>query len=267
MGGAIVRGLVDAGTVPNLAIADRDAGKQRAFADLGCSAHADVASMLDWLRATEAAPGDGVLVVGCKPQGLPETGPEIAKALQADSDTERLVISIVAGVTAEAVRQHVGSRSRIVRIMPNTPVAIRRGCSALVRGSTATNEDATLARTLFEAVGLVIEIDEAEMDAFSITVGSGPAYVFLLAELLADAGAAAGLDRVQALQAIIATTAGAADMLAASSETPEQLRANVTSPGGMTARAIETLDDAGIRDAFVRAVEAGRDRGRELSRS
>jgi pyrroline-5-carboxylate reductase len=176
------------------------------------------------------------------------------------------VLSILAGAPAATVREALGGRARVVRVMPNTPALVGRGMTALAPGPETTADDRAFARAFFGAVGTVIEIDEARMDAFTAVAGSGPAYVFLLAEALAAAGAAAGLDAADALLAARETIAGAGVLLGGSAEEPAALRRRVTSPGGTTVAALAVFEDAGLREIVARAVLAARDRGAELAR-
>lgn len=179
----------------------------------------------------------------------------------------RLVVSIMAGITTAALRHGLGDRARIVRVMPNTPIGLGLGMSAVCAGPGAAEEDVARVEQLFGASGKTMRIDEGLMDAFTALAGSGPAYVFHLAEAMVEAAEQLGFDRERALTIVRQTVAGAGAMLDASPETPRALRAAVTSKGGTTAAAINLLEDAGVQDTVVRAIHAARHRGAELGRA
>ncbi len=150
--------------------------------------------------------------------------------------------------------------------MPNTPAQIVKGITALFPGPGATPKDLATARYLFQAVGKVIDLPESLLDAFTAVAGSGPAYLFHLAESMAAGAEAVGFDRPQALELVRATIAGAAGLLEAATDTdPADLRAMVTSKGGTTAAAITLLEDRAVLPAMRDAITAARDRGRELA--
>lgn len=176
------------------------------------------------------------------------------------------MVSIMAGVTAATVSRGLGDAGRVVRVMPNTPIGLGLGMSAVCAGPRAGEEDVARAERLFGASGKTMRIDEGLMDAFTALAGSGPAYVFHLAEAMVEAAEQLGFDRERALTIVRQTVAGAGALLDASPETPRALRAAVTSKGGTTAAAVGVLDDAGVSDAVVRAIHAARHRGAELGR-
>ena len=190
--------------------------------------------------------------------------PAVAEALGgALRTTPRLLVSILAGTPTMRVAQELGGR--VVRLMPNTPAQIGKGITAMCPGPGATGDDLAATRALFESVGRVIDLPEGLLDAFTGVAGSGPAYVFYLAEAMAAGAEAVGFSRGQALELTRATIAGAAGLLEASPETePAELRAMVTSKGGTTAAATAVLDARAVVDAFREAIVAARDRGREL---
>lgn len=200
------------------------------------------------------------ILLAVKPQMLSVAGADLAGA--ADG---RGVISILAGSTIARLGAAVGAGARIVRTMPNLPARIGKGVTALAPAPDATLDDRAFARTLFECVGEVIDLDEPLMDAFTAIAGSGPAYVFYLAEALRDAGAQLGLEPADTLRIVRATIAGAGALLAQSADDPADLRAAVTSKKGTTDAAITALENAGVRAAFERAAVAARDRGAELA--
>ena len=163
------------------------------------------------------------------------------------------------------VRSALGGRARVIRVMPNTPAQLRRGVSAIAIGEGASEDDAQFAVALFESVGEVVRVDESMIDAFTALAGSGPAYVFYLAEAMMRAGVEIGFDEATADRIVRGTIAGSAALLSDSTDRkPIDLRAAVTSKGGTTFAATQSLDASGAMDAIVRAIIAARDRGREL---
>ncbi|MGD9786260.1 MAG: pyrroline-5-carboxylate reductase [Hyphomicrobiaceae bacterium] len=205
-----------------------------------------------------------VIVVAVKPQAMDQVFPPLA----ALAGPGTLVLSIAAGRTLASFERHLPTRAAVVRAMPNTPAAIGRGITVCVANAHVSTEQRSLATSLLEAVGEVGWVeDEAHMDAVTAVSGSGPAYVFLLAEALAAAGVRAGLDPALSERLSRATVAGAGELLHRSRESAAQLRHNVTSPGGTTAAALGVLmrDRTGLVDLMVEAVEAAKKRGRELA--
>jgi len=221
--------------------------------DAGARIIADVAMM------GGALPRVAVLAV--KPQAMGVILPAVARAIGRDT----VAVSIAAGTTLAGLSGPLGSRP-IVRVMPNTPAQIGRGMSVAVANAAASAADREAVTALMEAVGEVAWLDdEALMDAVTAVSGSGPAYVFLLAETLADAGRAAGLPSELAVRLARATVAGSGELLGRSDLDPATLRKNVTSPGGTTAAALSVLmGEDGLGALMTRAVAAAKARGREL---
>jgi len=179
----------------------------------------------------------------------------------------RRVLSILAGTTIDRLESLLPEGTAVVRAMPNTPALLGAGATAIAAGSHATVEDVEWAEVLLATVGLVVRQEEKSLDAVTGLSGSGPAYVFMVAEALIDAGVFAGLDRATASALSIQTILGAARMLAESGQSPEALREQVTSPGGTTAAGLQVLERAGVRAAFLEAVTAATARSEELGRS
>ena len=203
-----------------------------------------------------------VLILAVKPQQLLE----VMATLTAYMHPERtLVVSIAAGILTKQIEQTAGDQVRVVRVMPNTPALIGAGASAVCRGAQATAEDIECTRALLEAVGLVVEVAEKEMDAVTALSGSGPAYVFYLFEAMLAAAARLKLDDTQARALVQATVEGAARLVKETGLSPDELRRRVTSKGGTTERAIHELDQRQVREHIVAAVRAAHDRSRELS--
>ena len=174
------------------------------------------------------------------------------------------VLSIAAGVTLASLESALGAGVPVVRAMPNTPALVGSGAAAIAGGSSASDTDLDWADTLLSAVGTVVRVPEHLLDAVTGLSGSGPAYVFLVAEALIEGGVLAGLPRDVATTLAIQTLAGAGRMLVETGSTPEELRAQVTSPGGTTAAGLRALEAAGVRSAFLEAVAAATARSREL---
>ena len=261
MASAILGGAGASGALPaEVCVVDPNPDKRTEFRLVVASA----AEGLAWLRACETRTGrSGVLLLAVKPQMLASVRDELGPA----GIGERLVISILAGVPGAVVRRELGGRCRVVRVMPNTPAQIRRGVSAVSSSAGATTEDAAFARALFRGVGdVVIDLAEDQMDAFTGVAGSGPAYVFYLAEAMERAATEIGLPTEHVRAIVTETIAGAAELLRSSGDAPSELRGRVTSKGGTTAAATSVFDESGLTQIVVRAITAARDRGRELGR-
>ncbi|MEX2016604.1 MAG: pyrroline-5-carboxylate reductase, partial [Candidatus Hydrogenedentales bacterium] len=177
-----------------------------------------------------------------------------------------LVISVAAGVSSAFISNGLGGGARVVRVMPNTPALVRAGATGLAAGADCTAADVALARRIFEAVGVVEEVRENQLDAVTAISGSGPAYFFYLAECLAKAGEKEGLSTAQANRLAAATLAGAGKLLQESSESPAELRERVTSPGGTTFAALEMFRALDFEGAVNTAVAAAAARSRELGK-
>ena len=222
-------------------------------------------------RQAIAAAAPGVTVAGGPVAGVdaviavkPDVVAAVLPAL-AEAGVGR-VLSIAAGVRTGAVEAGLPERTAVVRAMPNTPALVGRGAAAIAPGSAASPEDLEWARGILEAVGTVTVVSEADLDAVTGLSGSGPAYLFRLAEALRDAGVAQGLDPGTADGLTRQTLLGAATLLAESGEDPGRLRENVTSPGGTTAAGLAVLDDADFLGLIDRVVDAATRRSRELGR-
>lgn len=187
-------------------------------------------------------------------------------AALAAAGSQAPVLSIAAGVTLGRLEAALAPGTPAVRAMPNTPALVGAGAAAVAAGTAAGDAELAWAEGVLGAVGTVVRVDEPLLDAVTGLSGSGPAYVFLVAEALIDAGVLAGLPRAVAAVLARQTLLGAARLLDESGEGPEALRAAVTSPGGTTAAGLRALESAGVRAAFLDAVTAAADRSRELGR-
>ena len=214
------------------------------------------------LSLTEAAASAGVLLLAVKPQDIDV----LLEALAPHVDAGRhLLVSVAAGVPTARIEAALPPGTPVVRVMPNTPALVDEGMSVLSPGAHAGEEHLDEAEELLAAVGRVRRVPESQQDAVTALSGSGPAYFFFLVEAMIDAGILLGLPRTLAADLIVQTALGAAVMLRDSGEHPVQLREAVTSPGGTTVAAIRELERHGVRAAMLAALEAARDRSRELA--
>ena len=257
MGSALVRGLIHAGVMPsaNLRLFDTNAAAALTLAaSVGPGAQAANS-------ASAAIAQADIILIAVKPPLVPVVLAEIAPALT----SQQLVISIAAGVRLAAMEALLPSGIPVIRTMPNTPALVGCGATALCRGSHATEEHLALAQSLFASVGVSVEVPERLLDAVTGLSGSGPAYVYLIIEALADGGVKEGLPRDIARLLAAQTVLGAAQMALSSDQHPAQLKDNVTTPGGTTIAALHVLERAGLRAALMDAVHAAAERSRELS--
>ena len=252
IGGLIARGMPAA----SIAVAEPLAAARDALQrDFGVSVGAGT--------ALSAGKADGV-VLAVKPQVMREACAALAPALA----PEALVISVAAGITTGQLDRWLGGSRRVVRAMPNTPAVLGAGATGLFANARCSASDRQLAETVLGAVGLTAWIDdETLMDSVTALSGSGPAYLFLLAEAMADAATAQGLPADTARALTRQTLLGAARMLAEGDEEAATLRARVTSPGGTTQAAIEAFEAGGLRELVQRALAAAQRRGVELAQS
>lgn len=252
MGEALVGGLLDAGwDATSIAVAEVDPERRRGIEERFPGVR--VAPTPAWV----AAEAD-VVLVAVKP-------PDVVGALEqtaAGLGTDALVLSIAAGVTIATLEAAAPGRA-VVRAMPNTPALVGQAATALAAGNHATAAHLDLAERILGAVGVVVRVPEEHLDAVTGLSGSGPAYVFLVAEALIEAGVLAGLPRDTADTLTRETLLGAATLLAQGGD-PADLRAAVTSPGGTTAAGLHALEEHGTRAAFLDAVRAAAARSREL---
>lgn len=257
MASAILHGATEAGVLGKVCVADRNESKRKTFP----AAVATPAEVIKWLEANESEPGTGQIMLAVKPQMLDEVADEIA-----DLVGERVVISILAGQRGSRIRDAFGGSCRVVRVMPNTPSQVRKGTSAIALSAGATDADAAFSDRLFHAVGKVVHLDESMMDAFTSVAGSGPAYIFYLAEAMQQGALAVGLNAETARTIVEQTIYGAAELLHSDELSAAELRKRVTSKKGTTQAATDTFDKLGVMDAIARGIVASRDRGIELGR-
>jgi pyrroline-5-carboxylate reductase len=190
----------------------------------------------------------------------------VCRSLAAEGSRTR-VLSIAAGVTLQSLEAALAPDTPAVRAMPNTPALVGAGVAAIAGGRAASDDDLTWAESILGAVGTVVRLDESLLDAVTGLSGSGPAYVFLVVESMIEGGVLSGLPRPVASTLAVQTVLGAARLLAESGDSPEALRAAVTSPAGTTAAGLRALERAGVRSAFLDAVTAATDRSKQLGGS
>lgn len=211
--------------------------------------------------SAEAVEGADVVLLAVKPQYMAQALQQIAPGLGAGS----VVVSVAAGVTTATLEDGLGSQVAVVRAMPNTPALIGEGVTAISAGSRAGDADLQVAERLLAGSGEVVTVPEALQDAVTAISGSGPAYLFYLAEAMVDAGVGLGVPRTTATQLVAQTLRGAAGLLTQQDAHPTLLRERVTSPGGTTAAAVAALDAGAVRADVAEAMRAAARRSYELS--
>lgn len=246
LGGLLAGGWAEAG---ELAVIEKLPERRSQLAERFAGVHV----------AADPLPSEGA-IIAVKPADV-----EAAARAVAAAGVGR-VLSIAAGVPLSKLEAALGAGVPVVRAMPNTPALVGAGAAAISPGSSTGEDDLAWAGSILGSVGSVVRVDEALLDAVTGLSGSGPAYVFLVAEALIDAGVLGGLPRPVAVELAIQTLLGSARLLSESGDTPVALRAAVTSPGGTTAAGLRVLEAAGVRAAFIDAVVAATERSRELGR-
>ena len=253
MASALVQGVVQSGALApgDVIVSDVIAAAAQRLATVAGVAFAETNADLVALA--------GALVLCVKPNDALAALRSLRKG-----SAKKLVISIVAGLPIAALQKAAGPGVRIVRVMPNTPALVHKGAAAYALGATATAADAALTEKIFGAVGEVVCVKEALLDVVTGLSGSGPAYIYVVIEALADAGVLMGLPRELAQKLAAQTVAGAAEMVLKTGRHPAALKDEVASPGGTTIAGLEALEAAGLRSALLRAVRAATERAREI---
>lgn len=250
MAEALVKGLLHAKVMPpaSILVSDVKAERLAHFAEEhGVKTTQDNHALV---RACD------VIVLSVKPQVIDK----VLGLIGADVTAGKLVISVAAGVPVSAIEARLPDGAHVVRTMPNTPATVQAGATAIAAGTHATEEDLEVARALFTAVGRVVTLDESLLDAVTGLSGSGPAYVMLMIEALADGGVKVGLHRDTALLLAAQTVYGSAKLLLDTGEHPGRLKDMVTSPGGTAIAGLHTLESGGLRRTLIDAVEAATNR-------
>jgi pyrroline-5-carboxylate reductase len=254
MAAALIKGLLHGKVVPPEAIVASDVKSERL--DQLRAAHGIRTTTDNHALVRES----DVVVLSVKPQVIDKVLTEVGKDVRAN----QLVISVAAGVPIEAIEMRLPPGSHVVRSMPNTPATVQAGATAIARGEHASDADLAVARELFEAVGRVVALDESQLDAVTGLSGSGPAYIMLIIEALADGGVKVGLHRDTALLLAAQTVLGSASLLLETGEHPGRLKDMVTSPGGTAIAGLHTLESGALRKTLIDAVEAATRRAGEL---
>lgn len=266
--GGIAAAVIDASRV---FVIEPDTAKHAALNELSVRVSSSASEGVEWISSINLAseearkPGAaaGQVVLCVKPQMLPQAAADIRAAF----NSPRVAISILAGTPSSIVRRSLGEHARVVRAMPNLAASISQGATAICLGDGASDADDAVAHAIFHAVGpMVMRLDESKFDAFTAMAGSGPAYLFYLAQGMIEGGVRAGLTDEQARNATRQTLLGAAMLLSRSDQAPESLRAAVTSKGGTTAAAVGVLDNREALRAIADAIVAGAARGAELAK-
>ncbi|MGH7326646.1 MAG: pyrroline-5-carboxylate reductase [Candidatus Rokuibacteriota bacterium] len=254
MGEALIRGLVAANVVPAEAIWASDVRIER-LKELDRQYGIQLApSNVELVRQAD------VVILAVKPQIITPVLREIAPAMT----KRKLMISLAAGVSTARIRALVGKDVRLIRVMPNTPALVLEGVTAIAKADGLEPDDLDVAGEIFSAVGRVVVLDEDLLDAVTGLSGSGPAYVALVIESLADGGVKMGLDRLTAMTLATQTVLGAAKLLLETGMHPGALKDMVSSPGGTSITGIAALEEGGIRTTFIKAVERATLRSKEL---
>jgi len=255
MGEALVSGLVSSQSAPPGHIICTDVSEVKLAA---IQEKYGVRTTTDNIEAIQAA---NIVIFAVKPQILASVLTETADVL----DMSKLVISIAAGVPLAAIEACLNKKLRLIRVMPNIAAFVKESATAIAAGKNTDKTDIQIAKTIFDSIGKTVFIEEnVLMDAITGLSGSGPAYIFLMVDAMADAGVKMGLSRQDALLLSMQTVLGSAKLLLETKEHPGQLKDRVTSPGGTAIAGIHTLEKGGLRTTIINAVEAATNRSREL---
>lgn len=254
MAAALAKGFVNAGLVSPDSLIGSDpvpAGREAFSRSVGCETTDSNADVLAKAK---------VVFLAFKPHQLDEA----TEAVRDQFDESHLVISILAGVRLAKLDAACGGRTRLVRVMPNTPALVGEGACGYALGQSATAEDGELVKRLLSAVGVAYEVKERLIDAVTGLSGSGPAYGYMIIEALSDGGVAAGLPRDISTRLAAQTMLGAAKMVLETGKHPGELKDMVCSPGGTTIEGVHELEEGGVRSALISAVRAATERAVEL---
>lgn len=254
MGAAFAGGVISSGIIKaaEIIVADIDGSRLENLAcDLG------VATTTNALKAANQAE---LVLLAVKPSVVGSVVEEIAAVA-----ANKLIISIAAGVSLQAIESRLPDNAGVIRAMPNTPCQIGAGAIGFCVGASVTRPQTEQAKSIFDSVGISVQVPESMLDAVTALSGSGPAYVYLMIEALSDAGVRVGLPRDAALKLAAQTVYGAAQMVISEHAHPAVLKDQVTSPGGTTIAGLDALEKAGFRSAVIEAVKAAARRSKELS--
>lgn len=255
MGEALIKGIIHARLVPsgNIYASDMDLAKlqilEKELKINICKGNCDAVINSD------------VLIIAVKPQIVPAVLSEIKSSIK-----NQLIISIAAGVTIDTFETNLPPKTKVVRVMPNIAATVEEAASAISPGSAVSKEDTAIAASIFNAIGKTVLLQENLMDAVTGLSGSGPAYIFMIIEALADGGVHEGLDRSTAKLLAAQTVLGAAKMVLDGGSHTGELKDMVTSPGGTTIRGLRVMEEQGVRIAMMNAVIAACERSKELGK-
>jgi pyrroline-5-carboxylate reductase len=255
MGEALIKGIIHARLVSskNIYASDMDLAKLKILENELkiniCKGNCDAVINSD------------VLIIAVKPPIVPAVLSEIKSSIK-----NQLIISIAAGVTIETYEKNLPPKTKVVRVMPNIAATVEEAASAISPGSAVTKEDTAIAASIFNAIGKTVQLQEHLMDAVTGLSGSGPAYIFMIIEALADGGVHEGLDRNTARLLAAQTVLGAAKMVLDGASHTAELKDMVTSPGGTTIRGLRVMEEQGVRIAMMNAVIAACERSKELGK-
>jgi len=254
MGEALISGLISSrSSIPDNIICS-DIRKDKLKSIKGTYGVATTNNNLDVVKASE------IVIYSVKPQIMAS----ILKETAASLDMSKVIISIAAGVPLAAIESCLNKDLRVIRVMPNIAASVKEGAAAIAAGRHALKDDLKIAKAIFDSVGKSVIIEEELMDTITGLSGSGPAYIFLIVDALADAGVKMGLSREDALFLSSQTVLGAAKLLIETKEHPGKLKDRVTSPGGTAIAALHTLEQGGLRTTLINAVEVATKRSKEL---
>jgi len=254
MGGALVQGIISLSAVSprSLTVADTDEGRLNELADK--------LKVLTTTDNREAMREADVLLLAVKPQKMGE----VLAGLDASLAPEMTCITIAAGISTAFIEERLAKGVRVIRVMPNMPALIGEGAAALCRGACATAYDMQLARHIFDAVGITVEVKEELMDAVTALSGSGPGYAFFIIEAFAEAGVRMGFDRDVSLKLISQSLIGSAKLCLKGEKTPAELRRMVATPGGTTLAGLKVMEDGKLGEMIATVVAEATKRSAEL---
>ena len=256
MGEALIKGILSASLVTKDQIHVYDiSARRREY--LQQNYHIKVHTSL-----SETAETSQLIILAVKPQNMNEVLEELSSKVA----HVPLVISIAAGVTLATLSDRLPKELPLIRVMPNTPALVMEGASALARGHNVTDEQMHMASTLFQSVGIAIEVEEKLMDTVTGLSGSGPAYVLLLLEALIDGGVLMGLPRQISRELVVQTVLGTAKMVQETGKHPAELKDLITSPAGTTIHGLQVMEENSVRGALIGAVQAASERSKELGK-
>ncbi|MEX0767624.1 MAG: pyrroline-5-carboxylate reductase [Microthrixaceae bacterium] len=250
MGAALLHGLLSHGLV---------SADQVSVVEVSAERRQELSLLFPGVSVTAHAVGAAQVIVATKPN-------HVVEALTALRNTGvRRVLSIAAGINLASLQSAIGPNVAVIRAMPNTPALVGEGAAAMSGGSTASEADLVWAELILDAVGIVVRVPESQLDAVTAVSGSGPAYVFLIAEAMIEAGVSQGLDRSTADALVRQTLLGSARLLIEGEWDPAELRSRVASPGGTTEAALQVLQAGKLQETLIDAIDAATKRSQELA--